>query len=347
MNQRNEKEYEILKSKFFLRLFGIPSIVLVFLSFLSMILDEGGATLTLGDIFSIDILLVLLWFGISFLITLGVHEINRNRAQSIKKESSSRKKTNSIDSRIGVDKKELETATNLSANLHSKVIKTGMLLLFVLTIVSLWGALIIVFMVNEMNHRHGFDFVKDMWIFWCLLPIPILSILLGFKYKKAGFKCTKNIVAGFIIGFLLLIYGSFCRFPTYSEDYSKLDAYRDMIDVELPEHGELHIQDWNNGDKLEYTVVSVYYDKQDVRNLVNSIENSDNWILSTEIKSLLTIFLPSSFRSNSDTYFSIYNQSTNQYNTIPEASGDYEIYAMKYDQSEKLLEIHKFVYSYR
>ena len=38
---------------------------------------------------------------------------------------------------------------------------------------------------------------------------------------------------------------------------------------------------------------------------------------------------------------------TNEYNSLPKDSGTYIIYSMKYDISEKLLEIHNFKYVYK
>ena len=228
-------------------------------------------------------------------------------------------------------------------------IKNGMIILFIITIASLWGALYSVALVDKAIPQHGFNFTKNMWVFWCWLPIPILSIVLGFKYKNAGFKCTKNIVAGFIIGFLLLIYGAFCMFPTFSEDYNKINQYKEIIDANLPSNGTLEIQDWGtyfDEDKTKYTIINAYYDKENVTKLVESIETSANWVLSKEIKSELKIFVPSQLRSDDDAYYSIYNKTTNQYNSLPDISGDYEIYAMKYDKSAKHLEIHKFKISY-
>lgn len=84
-----------------------------------------------------------------------------------------------------------------------------------------------------------------------------------------------------------------------------------------------------------------------MNDLVNSIENSNNWILSKEIKSELKILIPSQLKSDFDAYYSIYNKTTNEYNTLPTIAGKYEIYAMKYDKSDKHLEIHKFDYNYK
>ena len=167
--------------------------------------------------------------------------------------------------------------------------------------------------------RTTFKIENHIWVFWCWLPIPVLSIILGFKYKNAGFKCTKNIVGGFIIGFLMLIYGSFCLMPTFEQDYNKIDAYKNYIDAPLPNNGELEIQNWGtyfDEDKTNYTIINVYYDKEDVNDLVNGIENSNNWILSKEIKSELKILIPSQLKSDFDAYYSIYNKATNEYNYL-------------------------------
>lgn len=137
--------------------------------------------------------------------------------------------------------------------------------------------------------------------------------------------------------------------PTFSEDYNKIYNYKDIIDAELPNTGTLEIQDWGtyfDEDKTEYTIINAYYDKEDVKGLVGSIENSNNWVLSKKIKSELKIFIPSELHSDTDAYFSIYNKTTNQYNSIPKIAGNYEIYTMKYDKSDKQLEIHKFKYFY-
>ena len=233
--------------------------------------------------------------------------------------------------------------------INTNLISTLMIILFIATLCCLWGALWSVSLINEINPQHGFNFTKNTWVFWCWLPIPIASIVLGFIFKGKGIKCTKNIVAGFIIGFLLLVYGSFSLFPTFSEDYSKINDYKQYIDASIPSNGELEIQNWEtyfDDDKTEYAIINAYYDKEDVSKLENSIEKSNNWILSTKLKSELKILLPTQFRSSDNVYYSIYNKTTNEYNTIPNESGEYEIYSMYYDKSLKQLSIHKYKYNF-
>ena len=257
-----------------------------------------------------------------------------------------RKKFSNLENHLG-DKSKFRGVKKYH---NPEFIKKFMFILFIITICSFLGAIWTMNLIDKINPQQGFNFTKNTWVFWCWLPVPLLSIILGFKYKNAGFQCTKNIISGFIIGVTLLIYGSFCLFPTFEQDYSKLYKYKTIIDAKLPDNGELEIQDWGtyfDEDKTNYTIINAYYDKEDVSNLVSSIENNSNWILCKEIKSELKILIPSQLKSDNDAYYSIYNKTTNQYNTLPEISGDYEIYAMKYDKSDKQLEIHKFNYSYK
>lgn len=259
-----------------------------------------------------------------------------------------RSKFKNLENNLG-DSSNFKGVDNFKNTDNTLSISYFMTFLFILTIGSLWGALWSYSLIDELNPQHTFNFLKNTWIFWCWLPIPITSIVLGYKYKNKGINCTKNIVGGFIIVFLLLIYGSFCLMPTFNEDYSKINDYKNYIDANIPSSGELEIHYWGNyfdDDKKEYSIINVYYDKEDVSDLVSSIENSKNWILSTKIKSELKILLPSRFRAKEDLYYSVYNKTINEYNTIPNESGVYEIYAMRYDKTKKELTIHKYKLMY-
>ena len=137
---------------------------------------------------------------------------------------------------------------------HPNLIKTLMIILFIATICCLWGALISIALITTKIQEPQTNFVKYTWVFWCRLPIPLLSIILGFKFNKANLKCTKNIVAGFIIGFLLLIYGSFYLLPTSSIDYDKatnqyniLFEAADNYEVSTIKHSRLdkHLEIYN------------------------------------------------------------------------------------------------------
>ena len=79
------------------------------------------------------------------------------------------------------------------------------IILFVASLCSLFGALILVGAVSNVNGV----FVENMWLFFLLTPIPIASIVFGFVLKAKGYAYKKNIIAGIIMTFFLCIYGSF------------------------------------------------------------------------------------------------------------------------------------------
>lgn len=372
MNQ--EKKESIIRSGFFLKLFGIPTIVWILLSLIAMLPDESDPEpLLWSETIEMDAVIILAWFAVSYVIALIIHEIkkvkpktriirevqyvtnpdDRSMIASDEVQEEIEKKHSGGYSYVYVNHKDAADSRDFQGerrSRHPNCVKTGMMVLFILTLVSQVGALYSAGWINMLHPQHGFNFTKNMWVFWCWLPIPLLSILLGIKYKKAGFPCMKNIVGGFIIGFELLCFGVFCLIPSFSQDYNEIDVYRNIIDADLPENGELEIwEDVSNidEDKTEYVVINVYYDDEDVTGLVNSIENSQNWILSKEIKSELKIFLPMEFLSGDEVYYSIYNKTMDLYNMMPEAPGNYEIYAMRYDNSIKQLEIHKYMFSYK
>ena len=79
------------------------------------------------------------------------------------------------------------------------------ILLFVLSICTLWGALLGVSILSEIHP----NMADNMWVFFLFLPIPLASVVFGFYLKKKGYRYKKNVIVGWIIAALLCIYGSF------------------------------------------------------------------------------------------------------------------------------------------
>lgn len=119
-----------------------------------------------------------------------------------------RKKFPNMENNLGNEQKIKKRVYN------PRLIKYGMLLLFFITLISLRVAYQTKDFLDELMFEEGFDYTKNMWVFWCWLPIPITSIVLGIKYKLMGYKCTKNIVVGAFIGSFLLVYGLFWLFSS-------------------------------------------------------------------------------------------------------------------------------------
>ena len=78
----------------------------------------------------------------------------------------------------------------------------------VLFYASLLSVLAAVALAGFMTGYDG-ELYKNMWVFFCFMPIPISSLIYGFVLKAKGCKYKKNIIIGIIMTILLCIYGSF------------------------------------------------------------------------------------------------------------------------------------------
>lgn len=83
--------------------------------------------------------------------------------------------------------------------------RAASIILFVASLMSIFGALFLVNMVSTLNGL----LLENVWLFYTITPIPITSIIFGFVARSKGYSCKKNIIAGFIMTALLCIYGSF------------------------------------------------------------------------------------------------------------------------------------------
>lgn len=244
---------------------------------------------------------------------------------------------------------ERRKSTGVQKHYNYGRIRIFMIILFILTILSFFAAA----KLDSYLTPEGMDFFKNMWIFWCWLPVPVLSIVLGFKYRKIGIPCVKNIVAGFIVTLLLIVFGSFCLLPTPDLSDLMMEAesveYSQIIGMELPKPlGVTSEEVWNplSKDKTELASARFLYANKDSEELVHFIKNSDRWMKGNNINDDLKLMLPEKFSLDENTYVLIYNQTNGAYNTQPNSDGTYKLYVMKYDMSINSLEIHQLDYEY-
>ena len=73
------KKDNIFKSNFFLKLFGIPTGIWIFLSLISMTDQSDAEPMTWGEFIVSNIVIIGIWFGISFIIYLFINKNIRNK----------------------------------------------------------------------------------------------------------------------------------------------------------------------------------------------------------------------------------------------------------------------------
>ena len=225
-----------------------------------------------------------------------------------------------------------------------------LLVLFILTIVSLWLGLGTVLILTKIAKIPGELFTKYSWGMWFWLPIPILSIILGIKYKQKGINCTKNIIGGFIIGIIGLIFGSYFLLFNFEVDYSEIYNYEQIIGLEIPSEGILEKQIWDESYLLEHiTNYAKFTNAEEIRKFEEELQNSNNWLFQEQISSHLSIFIPLTLVCNINDicYYSVYIEGIDDYNIIPNESGKYHIYAMMYSTEYSTLKIEDYILEYK
>ena len=183
-----------------------------------------------------------------------------------------------------------------------------------------------IFLLNKYNYIH-FIFVI----------IPVISIILSIIYRYDKGKLYRNILLSIVIIVLLVSMG-LNKSGFELSDYKIVQKYSDVLNIELPKDGKLMEI---NRENASYMYILFNED------INERIINSDKWINASKLKSELTIFLNSIFTSgDKDNYFLIYNKTTDEYNTLPSKSGEYEIVSCIYSKSKNSLEIDIFTYNY-
>ncbi len=123
------------------------------------------------------------------------------------------------------------------------------IVLFITSLLSILLALGTVAFVTTLN---GY-FLKNMWLFFMYLPIPIGSVLFYVLLKRKGVVFRKNLIVGIIMSALLCIYGCFVFFPeqmSVSEEYKAsieqilAEEYSDpdVIEIFSLEKADVHIE---------------------------------------------------------------------------------------------------------
>ena len=200
-------------------------------------------------------------------------------------------------------------------NSIKKKIKVLLLVSFILSLISIYFALMIV--AISVNNSPLPDFplsmAEHMWKFFIIVPIPLASIILGFIYLKKGYKCKKNIIAGIIMTGLLCIFGSFTSAfsDRISHDMSYLEPISEKINLDIPTDGYISIMyDFQDSDD---SLAMVKIDDQN-DSFASELDNNNNWKRDTSFIPSNKIDLYLLTMTSSYDYFMIYNLTTNSYN---------------------------------
>lgn len=234
---------------------------------------------------------------------------------------------------INLEKNPQKKIFNISDKKKSNAILT---ILFVLSILSIYGALFCV--LKTSGNKDPLDMERNMWILYTWLPIPLLSIIMGFRYQQSNENSNKNIIVGILVSIFLLIFGSFSFL--FNDDLSF--EYDTIMNINRSRELHMNISyPGNLGLKTSnYKVTIVTYQSDEIPTIEEQIKNNSHWLKLSDIKEYLKDNLPSKLMTSKDAYYLIYNKTSNEYNSILE--GENEIEVIIFNPSTYSLEIHTF-----
>ena len=229
-------------------------------------------------------------------------------------------------------------------------VKIGLIVLFVLTIISIWASMLLILLTTQKENVPLPLTFNYTYVAYYLLPIPVLSIILGIIYRIKGLKCTKNIIAGIIVTGIILLEGSVSFLINDEIDYKHITTYQDVIGITLPSQGKYYKINWDESYLLNHkSNYIIFTNPKEEKAFFEELQNSENWLtkkeISTNIENLLT---PATCESvNQECYYSIYIKELNTHNTLPVQNGVYHIYAMTYSKDKSYLDIEEYIYNYK
>ncbi len=224
--------------------------------------------------------------------------------------------------------------------------RTLSIILFVASILSLWGALVTVGFVSEINHL----FVENMWILFLFSPIPLSSVVLGFVLRSKGYKYLKNLIIGIIMLTLLCVYGSFTYIfaDTYDHSDKQIVKVEQMLRIDIPDHKQIITQDHtsekplNSGEILYYSS-DVYFEEDVASIFEKQLSTDEKWLYSVPNE---LIGITSSLGSDSYDYELIYNADTYEFNALPDQSDTYHFLNILYNEEYNHMKIIEYDINY-
>lgn len=220
-------------------------------------------------------------------------------------------------------------------------------ILFVASLLSIFGALGLIAVVSSKNHL----FVENTWLFFLLTPIPIASIVLGFVLKSKNYAYKKNVTVGIIMAALLCIYGSFSFIFANVYDHSEEPIVRaeQTIGIDIPEHKQISTHDWTKGTQSVsrgyiYYTSDIYFENSSVADFEKQLAKDDKWLsfVSNDLIGITSSLNDYGFHD----YVLIYNVDTAEYNTLPKDSGKYRFINILYKLEENQMKIVEYDIDY-
>ncbi len=221
-------------------------------------------------------------------------------------------------------------------------------LLFVATLFSLLIPMPVISLISS----DAAGFFNYLWIFYLITPIPVISIILGIIYKRKGYKCKKNIVAGIIMLILMCIYGSMGFTIEDEADHSDAAIIKaeEVIGIDIPEAAYIDTFYWEEEEEQSFNRGYIYSSSdisfnEDVADAFEAeIYKNPKWM--EKIPSDLYGLTSSLTEYYDGSFLLLYNADTKEFNTVPKKNGTYHFFSLGYDVEYNTMQINEYDIEY-
>ena len=223
--------------------------------------------------------------------------------------------------------------------------KVASITLFVLSILAIFGALVVMAILSSTVYPYvtGNAF---MWVFFCFTPISIACMIFGFRNRV-----KKNIIVGIIITVLLCCYGSMVFIPdSVLHTDEPILRFESETGIDIPEHKAINTWVYESYDVDDKTQSSstesfVYFDSEAAIALEETFAEDSRWM--SEIPNAMIGIMPNYNAYSADNYYHLlYNVTTDEFNTVPSESGEYEFIHISYDLTSSVMHINEYQVNY-
>ncbi len=202
--------------------------------------------------------------------------------------------------------------------------------LFVLTLASLAiGYVVALAIAFSFDKSETHDFLEAFWGFFAVIPIPIVSIVIGIMLEKRDMPYKKNIIAAVFMIPVLILHGSLSLLaePIHSPD--PIVTVEETLKIDIPDDAM-----WSESRQYNQAIIYVTLDEKQLKEFEARMDNRWSSEIPEDQKELHIL--------GKDEFDRVLlcNLTTDEYNKAPLESGEYTFIAMYYypdDQFSNLI----------
>ncbi len=195
--------------------------------------------------------------------------------------------------------------------------------LTVLSLLSIYLAYWVVSLISATSLTS----LKNTWVLYLFIPLPLALIIFGLIKKKHGFRHKASIAVGVTMVILLAVFGSFrfIFFDSYDFENSLVTMAETETGIDLPDD-YLEIASKSYGDSSMTTMI---LDAAQTAQYVRCVEEDGRWL--SELPDSLLEISSSAGYYYTEGYSLLYCCETARFNEPPDVGGTYRFIQLNFN----------------